>query len=140
VGGGGRAERAARGDADDPVDDEVDLGQLGHDPTARPAERGQARRVRAVGVEQDGAHGHAPTPEEVPGPQGVTAVAARPDQQTDPPAAFEEFQRDRGHPEGGAPHERALRGPGQQPVLGRLDVFGVPETAHATSLGRLIRP
>jgi hypothetical protein len=95
--------------------------------------------MRTVRREQHRRHRDRAAAQERPGPQRVAAVVAGADQQRHPPArgpAGQLAQHRCGldsQPERGLPHQRAVRGSPQQPVLGGPDLLGRPDPQHGYS-------
>jgi len=129
--GGRRSQRTAAGQAHDPVEHEVDtIWRLVADPPAGSAQRRQALRVHPVRAQQHCCHHDAAAAQVCPGPQRVTAVVARPNEQRNvpaghPPGPLGQRRRNSGsEPERGAPHQRASWHPREQ------GVFGGPDSGH----------
>jgi hypothetical protein len=103
------------------------IWQLVADPAAGSAQRRQALRVRPVRGQQHGCHHDTAAAQVCPGPQRVTAVIARPDQQRHvsaghPTGPLGQRPHNSGsQPERGAPHQVVGWDPGEQGVLGGPD-------------------
>ena len=138
---GVRTQSTAAPDAEHPVDDQVGPVEPrvrgsgpGH-PSARAAEGGEAGRMGAPGLEQDGRHPRPAAGESGTGEECVAPVVAGTHQQRDPAAVRrgEQAQADRGETRRGTVHQRALGGRRQHRLLGRADLRRGEQAPHGSS-------